>query len=50
MVRKLTKEGDLKGVRAWRVVAEEVERLEVLNALPNEWQIYPPAANVRRAG
>jgi hypothetical protein len=28
MVRKLSKKGDLKGVKAWRLVSEELLRLE----------------------
>jgi hypothetical protein len=28
MVRKLGKQGDLKGVRAWRLVSEELIRIE----------------------
>jgi len=50
MERKLGKKGDLKGVRAWRLVAEELVRLEMLDATQNKRQSHRVAVNVRRAG
>jgi len=50
MARKLGKRGDLKGVRAWRLVAEELVRLELSGAAPNERQKPAVAVNARRAG
>jgi hypothetical protein len=50
MERKLGKKGDLKGVRAWRLVAEELVRPERSGATQNERQSHPVAVNVRRAG
>ena len=49
MVRKLGKKGDLKGVRAWRLVAEELVRLELSGALPEGDLSAPVAVNARRA-
>ena len=50
MARKLGQKGDLKGVRAWRLVAQELVRLEPSSATPNERQSHPVVVNVRRAG
>ena len=50
MARKFGKKGDLKGVRAWRLVAEELVRLELSGAAPNDRQHLPVALNARRAG
>jgi hypothetical protein len=36
MVRKLGQKGDLKGARIWRLVAEELGRIETQN------QFWPP--------
>jgi hypothetical protein len=49
MERKFGKKGDLKGVRAWRLVAEELVRLELSGATPSERRSHPVAENVRRA-
>jgi len=50
MARKFRKKGDLKGVGAWRLVAEELLRLELSRAAPNERQKPAVAVNARRAG
>ena len=50
MERKFGKKGDLKGVRAWRLVAEELVRLKLSGPAPNERQRPPVAVNARRAG
>ena len=41
MVRKLSKKGDLKGVKAWRLVSAELLRLE------RERMSHPVSSNMR---